>query len=431
MTILSSEQQTQPALILEGVGKSYELFQTPVDLLKRYLLPFGSQNARLHQALSDVSFTLRRGEVLGILGENGSGKSTLLQIAGGLLQPTTGRVHRTLRPSFMLDLMSGFSGDLTGRKNIFLSASIRGFTRAETKERINEIIDFAELGDFIDEPIHTYSKGMLLRLSFAINTVLNTDFLLIDETLAVGDFYFRQKCYGRIQEMIGEGLTALVVSHNLPDIEALCTKVLVLRKGRLDYLGPVTEGINKYVFDLQHQNKRVNREKSTKTYDAGDAEIVRIAISNQNNEPVKKYTVGEKAKFSFEVKALRDMPQTFCYFSIRDERNFLIYSQSSLQLEKEPVKLKQGQFATFIFDVELRLMPGLYTYEVSICTLSGMSWAEYQHATQEAIFAATTFHVFIVPAGHFEVRSQDNIRLTHRGVILLPAKVSVVSEAQT
>lgn len=207
--------------------------------LKDWVMNFatGKRNIQEFQALKDISFTVKRGEVVGIIGRNGSGKSTLLKIISGIYRPTGGSV--TLRGNVvpMLELGSGFDPELTGRENIFLNGAILGYSEEYLKNKQEEIIAFSELGDFINMPIKTYSSGMMMRLAFSVATVVNPEILIVDEILAVGDEFFQKKSFARMQELMSGGTTVLFVSHSLRQIQEICGRVVWLEDGHIRMSG--------------------------------------------------------------------------------------------------------------------------------------------------------------------------------------------------
>lgn len=211
--------------------------------LKDWVVNFvtGKRDIREFRALSGISFTVERGEVVGIIGRNGSGKSTLLKIISGIYKPTGGSV--TLGGSVvpMLELGSGFDQELTGYENIFLNGAILGYTEKYLREKLDEIIAFSELGDFINMPIKTYSSGMMMRLAFSVATVVNPEILIVDEILAVGDEFFQKKSFARMQELMSGGTTVLFVSHNLDQIRNMCGRVVWLDGGHIRMAGPTQE----------------------------------------------------------------------------------------------------------------------------------------------------------------------------------------------
>ena len=223
----------------------------------RTVLPAGSaplaalrrRRDALHQdftALQELSFEVRRGESVGIIGRNGSGKSTLLQIIAGTLRPSTGHVEAYGRIAALLELGSGFNPEYTGRENIYLNASILGLTKAETNEKFDDIAGFADIGQFLDQPVKTYSSGMVLRLAFAVSINVDPDILIVDEALAVGDVFFTQKCFQRLREIIDAGTTFLFVSHSMAAVQNLCERALLLKEGQAIFEGPPEEAASRY-----------------------------------------------------------------------------------------------------------------------------------------------------------------------------------------
>ncbi len=225
------------AIRVSGLGKSYTLFTHPLDRLKQALLGRALHPEQLFWALQDISFEIPRGEVFGIVGRNGAGKSTLLQLISGILQPTTGSVEVEGRVAALLELGSGFNMEFTGRENVFMNAAILGLTREETEKRLDDILSFADIGRFIDQPVKTYSSGMFMRLAFSIATSVDPAILIIDEALSVGDGAFARKSFDRIMQLREGGKTVLVCSHSLYHIEAVCSRALWLEKGKAMQLG--------------------------------------------------------------------------------------------------------------------------------------------------------------------------------------------------
>lgn len=235
-------------LDIQGVSKIYRLYRRPQDRLKEGLLRrFGWEYGHDFHALHDVSFQLRRGDSLGILGQNGAGKSTLLQIIAGTLTPTAGRVEARGRVTALLELGSGFNPDFTGRENVRLNATILGFTPAEIEARFDDIAAFADIGEFLDQPIKVYSSGMLVRLAFAVQASLDPDILIVDEALAVGDVHFQHRCMRRIKTLVDGGTLLLYVSHATETVKRFCRRGLWLDGGRVRYFGEAGAAVEHYL----------------------------------------------------------------------------------------------------------------------------------------------------------------------------------------
>lgn len=233
---------------IDSVSMCFHLSNDRIRSLKEFLTTAlrGKLSYDEFWALSDISFSLKRGEVLGIIGRNGSGKSTLLKIISGILKPTCGNVTVKGNVVPMLELGSGFDPDLTGRENVFLNGAILGYNEAFLKSKFNEIVEFAEIEQFIDVPIRNYSSGMMMRLAFSIATMVNPEILIVDEILAVGDDAFQKKSRARMLEMMSGGTTVLFVSHNLNQIRELCSRVVWLEHGKIKVIGRVDEVCDMY-----------------------------------------------------------------------------------------------------------------------------------------------------------------------------------------
>ncbi len=254
-----SFSDTDMVIRVKNLSKCYEIYKSPGDRLKQFLLPkfckiFSKTPVRYFRefwALQDISFEVSRGETVGIIGRNGSGKSTLLQLICGTLSPTNGVVQVKGRVAALLELGSGFNPEFTGRENVFLNASLLGMSEFEIKTRLDEIINFADIGDFIDQPVKTYSSGMMVRLAFSVQIQLRPDILIIDEALSVGDFFFQQKCFARINEMRKDGLTLLFVSHDTGTVRDLCSSSVYLQKGVMKFFGDTQMAIQAYLSENQ------------------------------------------------------------------------------------------------------------------------------------------------------------------------------------
>lgn len=237
---------TDFAVQARDLGKCYQIYEKPVDRLRQAIWRGRKQFYREFWAIRDISLNIRKGETLGIIGSNGSGKSTLLQLICGILTPTEGELNVSGRISALLELGAGFSPEFTGRENVFMNAAIMGLTRAEISERYDEVVAFADIGHFIEQPVKTYSSGMYVRLAFAIAINVLPDILVVDEALAVGDARFQQKCLAKIKKFCRTG-TAIFVSHDTSAVTELCSRVIWIASGKIKMDGPPKFVAEKYL----------------------------------------------------------------------------------------------------------------------------------------------------------------------------------------
>ena len=234
------------AVQIENLTKIYHIYSTPLDRMKEALHPFHKRYSTDFYALQGVSMTIRKGETLGIIGKNGAGKSTLLKAIAGVLMPTEGTIRVHGRIASLLELGAGFNPEMTGFENIYLNGTIMGYTREEMDKRVPNIVEFADIGDFLYQPVKTYSSGMFARLAFAVNSNVSPDILIVDEALAVGDVFFQNKCFRKLEQLRSRGTTVLFVSHDIGSVKQLCTHVLWLEKGRVVMDGAPEEVCSRY-----------------------------------------------------------------------------------------------------------------------------------------------------------------------------------------
>lgn len=291
---------------IQNISKVYKLYEKPIDRVKEALSPFKKKYHKEFHALNNVSIELKRGEALGVIGRNGNGKSTLLKIISGVLTPTSGHVNTKGKIVAILELTSNLKAELTGIENIKLNLKISGFKQNELKEKIKEIEEFAEIGEFIKQPVKMYSSGMKSRLGFGIATSSEPDILILDEVLAVGDFNFQQKCLAKINSM-RENISMIFVSHSMNSVRLFCDNVLVLEKGKKAFYGKADDGI-KYYLEQEEQNKQeLKKKKITKPIKPfyGDLYLNNDKIINVKHSWDKKiYKLEEEItlNFSFELK---------------------------------------------------------------------------------------------------------------------------------
>ena len=248
---------------MHNLGKIYHLYNKPADRLRQAFLWGHKKLYREFWALRGVSFDVKRGEVLGLIGRNGSGKSTLLQIVCGVLKPSTGEAIVRGRVAALLELGSGFNPEFTGRENVYLNAAILGLDRRQIDERFDAILRFAEIGSFIDQPVKTYSSGMVVRLAFSITVHVDADVLVVDEALSVGDAAFQFKCLHHLEELLSRGVTILLVSHDVQLVKSYCTRAIYLKNNAVEFQGDCETATELYLKEMRAQKERMLEEAGT------------------------------------------------------------------------------------------------------------------------------------------------------------------------
>ena len=287
----------------------YRLYDKPSDRLLEAISPSKKVRSKEHHALKDVCFDVKRGETVGIIGTNGAGKSTILKIITGVLSPTSGELTINGRISALLELGAGFNMEYSGIENIYLNAAMIGFTKEETDEKLQDILDFADIGDFVNQPVKTYSSGMFVRLAFAVAINIDPEILIVDEALSVGDVFFQNKCYKKFEDFKAAGKTVVFVSHDLSSISKYCDRVILLNKGQKMAEGSPKEMVNLYKKVLVGQAPaELNVNPDSEVYGDGKAEVFDIFIEDENgirtNSIIKgtDYKVGCKVRFNEPIK---------------------------------------------------------------------------------------------------------------------------------
>jgi ABC-type polysaccharide/polyol phosphate transport system ATPase subunit len=378
-------------ITFRGVSKSYPVYDKPSHRLKE-LLTF--QRLSFHRdfwALRDVSFDIKPGETFCILGENGSGKSTLLQIIAGILHPTAGQVEVRGRVAALLELGAGFNPEFSGRENVYLNAAILGLSTREIDQRFASIQEFAEIGDFINQPVKTYSSGMAMRLGFSVAIHSDPEILLVDEALAVGDIYFRQRCLRKVHEMRQKGVTILFVSHATGDVKALGDRALWLDHGGARELGPVDDVVNHYLAamtekDNRYQDSHPTVERNAATFEGdadlppvwtipnvdnrygdGRARIVGAAVLNDSGRPASFLEPQSEIAVRVTVRVEATIERPLIGVTLR---NHLGVDFSTTNTAREGITLApahSGDIVTVEFRLQLpELYPGDFSFTVAI-----------------------------------------------------------------
>lgn len=446
---------------VRDVGKMYRLYDQPQDRLKHQLLwRFGKHYGWEFWALRHVSFDVRRGEVIGIIGRNGSGKSTLLQMLAGVLTPTIGTVQVQGRVEALLELGSGFNPEYTGRENVFMNGAILGIPHAEMEERFEEIATFAEIGEFIDQPVKTYSSGMFVRLAFAVTTSVDAEVLLIDEALAVGDVFFRQKCYQRLETLRARGVAIVFVSHAMTDVEQFCQRALLLHQGHVVFQGTASEAVKRYYLLEQHDRESVPagspqpalcdqmealQEGPAYAWPSpevfldiavvaqvsnGWAHCTGVALCNSQGQPCHVFQQGEMASFFYEFELLQDIEVPSGGVEIQNDKGMIVHGKSTLEYDSDvPRRVVKGSRLRFRQDMALEVAVGEYTFNVGMGMLTRYAYEQRAIYAHMELDRRLTRVCLLARVGQFAVvfRTSGNpVQLLHHGAANLPGQCQVM-----
>ncbi|MGH3849202.1 MAG: ABC transporter ATP-binding protein, partial [Pseudonocardiaceae bacterium] len=308
------------AVVVEDLSKRFRLYNERNNSLKATILRGRRAVTQDFWALRDVSFVVPEGTTFGLIGENGSGKSTMLKCMTKILQPDAGRVQVEGKISSLLELGAGFHPELSGRENVFLNGAILGVGQRALRERFDEIVDFAGIGPFIDEPVKNYSSGMYVRLGFSVAINVEPDVLLVDEVLAVGDESFQRKCAEKIAEIQAQGKTIVLVSHSMGSVQNICDQVAWFDHGRLRQLGPARDVIEEYTGTVQFDH----RDDDGNRWGSGTAEIERIELLNARGQDVTRVRAGDPATIRFHYRTSEPVQNPVICISINTIQGLLV-----------------------------------------------------------------------------------------------------------
>lgn len=415
---------SEAAIQVRNLSKCYHIYEKPHDRILQALIRNRKKYYREFWALKDVSFNVNKGETIGIIGRNGSGKSTLLQMICGTLTPTEGKIVTKGRIAALLELGSGFNPEFTGQENVYMNASILGLKKEEIEKRYSEIISFADIGDFINQPVKTYSSGMLIRLAFAVVAHVDADIIVIDEALAVGDAFFTQKCMRFLREFMEKG-TVLFVSHDTASVKSLCNRAIWLEKGTI-----IQEGTPKDVCELYLEAfYEVQQGKSTSTliqgkkednspisfkdqrldfinhsnlrndlqifefdpnracFGKGGAHINDVRLLNQNEDSLAWVVGGEKVILRIRAKAHQDLEAPIIGFYIKDRLGQTLFGDNTyLTYRTEPLYCTKNHCIQADFIFYMPILPcGEYSINVAIAN-GTQELHEQHHWIHDALF---------------------------------------------
>lgn len=358
-------------LAVTNVGKAYRSYRSEWQRMARWFyMPVKATEE--HWVLKHISFSLGAGEAIGLVGQNGAGKSTLLKMITGTLQPSEGKVQVNGRIAAILELGMGFNPELTGRQNVYHAAGLMGFNVNEINGAIDDIEAFAEIGEYFDHAVRTYSSGMQMRVAFSVATAFRPEILIIDEALSVGDSYFQHKSFGRIKEYQKAGTTLLIVSHDRGSIQALCSRAILLDGGTIIKDGPPEEVMDYYnAIIAQKENSVVEVNtladggRQTKS-GSGKASIESVTLYNAENAPVEYIAVGEDVCLTIKVKINVELPELVVGYVIKDRLGQDVFGTNTHHLKCVRTYLQQGEVLTYQFRFPAMLGVGSYSVAVAL-----------------------------------------------------------------
>ncbi len=389
------------AITVKDVTKIYKLYDKPIDRLKEALNPFHKEYHKKFYALNNLSFEVKKGETVGIIGTNGSGKSTILKIITGVLTPTTGEVEVNGVISALLELGAGFNMDYTGIENIYMNGTMMGFSKKEMDAKLQEILDFADIGDFVYQPVKTYSSGMFVRLAFALAINVEPEILIVDEALSVGDVFFQSKCYRRMEEIRQKGTTILMVTHDMGSIIKYCDKVVLLNKGNF-----VAEGAPGHMVDLYKKilagqmeaeakdvdsdfsGENAEKEQKEKTYQLphgklmkdsltinsnrteygdGRAEIYDLGLFDQRGNLTNLLLKGEEFTIKEKIRFAAPIQSPIFTYTIKDKKGTDLTGTNTMFEGTDIKPVKAGDEYEVSFTQKMTLQGGEYLLSMS-CT---------------------------------------------------------------
>lgn len=367
------------AIEARALCKRYEMFARPADRLRQLLWGRGREAARVFHALEDVNLSVRHGEVVGLVGRNGAGKSTLLQLLCGTLPPTSGDLQVHGRVAALLELGAGFNPEFTGVENVFMNGAILGLTRKEISERLDAILEFADIGDFVYQPVKTYSSGMYVRLAFAVATSVEPDILVIDEALSVGDGAFARKSFDRIMQLKQAGKTILFCSHSMYQVEALCARAVWIEAGRVRMDGPAADVTSAYAASLNEgatspRLDSVAVAAQVRRAGSGTGRIVRAIARTPTEEgsevQVLSGSTDVELELTFEIDPA--LPTPGVAVGLSDANGMTIASATSVNDGVSLTTNAQGQGRASIVFKKIPLLKGSYWVTFFLSTEDGI-----------------------------------------------------------
>lgn len=447
------------AIKVSNVTKAYKIFDTPGQRFLYHM--FKTKSGRDFVALDNISFEVKKGESFGIIGRNGSGKSTMLQILAGIIKATSGKIQINGKIAALLELGSGFDPESTGYENIYMNAAILGVSKEDIDDKVGEIIEFADIGDFVNQPVKTYSSGMFIRLAFAVAINVEADIILIDEALAVGDVFFRQKCYAKLDQLKEEGKTIILVSHGMNEVEQFCDRALLLDHGHSIMLDESRRVVREYyIIDQKNNNdkeksnneslKNSKRENEKEKVDFGGwqikddifynpgssvevsdekASFVKIGLFDENGYSKRVFTQGEWAYFYYEIYVKENIDVPLVGTVLFNQQSVIVHGKDCLQEYMNlPDAVCGGSTIYYLQKIKLDLGIGEYTFDAGMATMKKADYDVRGKKNQEAVNETMERLCTKVKAGSFAVHGKsegDPMQLMFHGLCGLSGEMEL------
>lgn len=359
-------------IVVSDLGKAYKQYPARWSRLLEWITPGSRSYHTLRWVLKGLSFSVEPGESVGIVGVNGAGKSTLLKIITGTTQPTAGSIQITGRVAALLELGMGFHSDFTGRQNAVMAGQLLGYSLEEIERMMPEIEAFAEIGDYIDQPVRVYSSGMQMRLAFSVATARRPDVLIVDEALSVGDAYFQHKSFDRIREFRKLGTTLLIVSHDKGAIQSICDRAILLNSGRLEMEGEPEAVMDYYNAMLAKREKQTVRQQVTDDgkvqtiSGSGEATIKEVSLLNDHRNRIEVVNVGQLVTLRVAVEVTESVPELVVGYMIKDRLGQPVYGTNTYHLKRKFEDVERGTIVTYNFQFLANLGEGTYSVAIAL-----------------------------------------------------------------
>ncbi|MCX5824885.1 MAG: ABC transporter ATP-binding protein [Deltaproteobacteria bacterium] len=385
-----------------NLGKAYKQYPNRWSRLAEWVMPFRGARHQLKWVLQGINFRVDPGEAVGIIGINGAGKSTLLKLITGTVQPTTGKITTSGRIAAMLELGMGFHPDFTGRQNVMMAGQLLGLNVNEIAALMPDIEAFAEIGDYIDQPVRIYSSGMQMRLAFSVATARRPDLLIVDEVLSVGDVYFQHKSFNRIREFRKQGTTLLIVSHDKEAIQSICDRAILLDASRVAKEGAPEEIMDFYnamLADTKNKTvevKRLQDGRAQTISGTGEARVEEIALYNSKGELSEFISVGERVELRIKVKVHDNIPELVIGYMIKERLGQPVYGINTHYLNRTLKDLCAGAQVVYSFSFTANLGVGSYSVSIALHTLDTHLVKNYEWRD-----LALVFNVVNISKEHF------------------------------